>query len=180
MKSSSGNLVHEVPPTDPIKAGVIYRPAEAVFQKGLTAHRNGETAAARALFEAAIDLQRKSGSFQIQARYLSFYGVSLMETSSKRGEALELCRRAVREEFFNPDLFYNLSRVSLRAGHKAEAYRAAMTGLALDSKHPLLRRHVAEMGIRRRPALRFLSRSHFLNRALGKMLRPETQRRHGG
>ena len=152
------------------EGGVICRPAEAAFQKGLVALKGTDPATARVFFEAAIDLQRRSGDQEIQPRYLSYYGLTLREEPSKRATALKLCRRAVKEEFFNPDLFFNLSRVCLFHGIRDEAYQAAIRGLALDPRHSALRRHLTELGRRRRPPLRFLSRSNFLNVAIGRLL----------
>lgn len=152
------------------ESAVICRPAESAFQKGVAALRLSQTETARVFFESAIDLQRQSGSSEIQPRYLSYYGLTLMMNPTKRSTALELCRRAVQEEFFNPDLFLNLSRVCLRYGNRAEAYRAALSGLALDPNHSVLKRHLGAMGTRRPPLLRFLPRSNFLNAALGRIL----------
>lgn len=171
MKSISNSLAPDPKPGAEKTTGVLCRPAEEAFKKGLTALRNSETTVARALFEAAIQLERRSGAARIQPRYISYYGLSLIDDSTRRPMALDCCRRAVKEEFFNPDLFLNLSRVYQILGNRAEAYKAAMRGLALDSKHPGLRSHVSEMGVRRRPPLPFLGRNNFLNVTLGKMLR---------
>jgi tetratricopeptide (TPR) repeat protein len=115
--------------------------------------KGGETAVARALFEAAIKLERRSGANKIQPRYLSYYGLTLMEDPARRPMALDCCRRAVKDEFFNADLFLNLSRVYLRLGNRAEAHKAAMRGLALDPKHGAIQQHLGQMGVRGRPPI---------------------------
>ena len=171
MKSTSGSSAHELKSAADRTAGVICRPAEEAFKKGLFALKNNELTVARALFEAAIQLERRSGATRIQPRYLSYYGLTLVEDPTKLTMAVDCVRRAVKEEFFNPDLFLNLSRVYMRTGTRAEAHKAAMRGLALDPKHPCLRNHLDEMGVRGRPPLPFLGRDNFLNVTLGKMMR---------
>lgn len=172
MKSISGSTAPDAKPlAERGGTGVLCRPAEEAFKKGMFALKNGEMTVARALFEAAIQIERRSGASQIQPRYLSFYGLTLIDDPTKRSMALDCCRRAVKEEFFNPDLFLNLSKVFLRFGNRAEAHKAAARGLALDSRHAGLKAHVSEMGVRGRPPVPFLGRDNFLNVTLGKMFR---------
>jgi tetratricopeptide (TPR) repeat protein len=172
MKTTSGNSAPErrSGATDQ-ETGVLCRPAEEAFRKGLNALKAGETPVARALFEAAIKLERRSGATKIQPRYRSYYGLTLMEDPARRPMALDCCRRAVKDEFFNADLFLNLSRVHLRLGNRAEAHKAAMRGLALEPKHGAIKQHLSQMGVRGRPAIPFLDRANFFNVALGRMLR---------
>jgi len=94
-----------------------------------------------------------------------------MEDPTRRPMALDCCRRAVKDEFFNADLFLNLSRVYLRLGNRAEAHKAAMRGLALEPKHSAIKQHLSQMGVRGRPTIPFLDRSNFLNVTLGRMFR---------
>ena len=174
MKNSSSNSVPERHPAAAPAArdgGVLCKPAEEAFKKGLNALKSSDIAVARALFEAAIQLERRSGATKIQPRYLSYYGLTLMEDPSRRPMALDCCRRAVKEEFFNADLFLNLSKVYMRLGNRAEAHKAAMRGLALDPRHAPIQQHLSEMGVRSRPMLPFLDRSNFLNVTLGRMFR---------
>lgn len=163
------------PPHVQDAAGVLCRPAEGAFKKGILALRRGETKVARALFEAAIQLERESGAIRIQPRFLSYYGLTLMEQPGTVFKAREWCLRATRDEFFNPDLFLNLSKVQAKTGDRGGAYRAAARGLALDPRHPALRQQLAELGVRRSPPLRFLGRSSSLNILLGLILRRKRQ-----
>src|SRR5262245_39791748 len=113
MKNSSSNSAPDrrsdaAPSRD---SGVLCKPAEEAFKKGLNALKSSDLAVARALFEAAIQLERRSGAAKIQPRYLSYYGLTLVEDPARRPMALDCCRRAVKEEFFNANLFLNLSKV---------------------------------------------------------------------
>ena len=171
MKTTSGSSGPDPAHGSARDAGVLCRPAEEAFKKGLAALKNRETAVARALFEAAIQIERRYGVARIQPRYLSYYGVTLVDDLERRPMALDCCRQAVREEFFNPDLFLNLSRVLLRLGNRGEAHKAASRGLALDPRHVGLRAHVQAMGVRGRPVVPFLHRDNRINVTLGRMLR---------
>jgi tetratricopeptide (TPR) repeat protein len=147
MKNTSGNSAPDRRSNGSDReTGVLCRPAEEAFRKGLNALKGGETSVARALFEAAIKLERRSGANKIQPRYLSYYGLTLMDDPTRRPMALDCCRRAVKDEFFNADLFLNLSRVYVRLGNRAEAHKAAMRRLALDPKHAGIQQHSPRWG----------------------------------
>ncbi|HVH07938.1 MAG TPA: hypothetical protein VNE71_18240, partial [Myxococcota bacterium] len=49
-------------------------------------------------------------------RYRSFYGLGLALVERRFEKALELCRSAAKEEFFNPELYHNLARVHMAFG----------------------------------------------------------------
>ena len=145
--------------------------AERTFRKGMAELQAGAIVTALAHFEAALRIEQQRGSPPIP-RYLSYYGVCLAQATRRLKEAREACERAVTAEFYNPDLFLNLGRVCLQAGDRAAAHRALRTGLKLEADHPGLRRALQAMGIRRRPRLGFLRRSHPVNRVLGRFIGP--------
>ena len=84
-------------------------------------------------------------------------------------KALSLCRSAAKEEFFNPALYHNLARVHLAFGFKAEGVRYLRRGLMIDPGNAALAEDLRVLGIRRAPAMPFLSRRHVLNRWLGAL-----------
>ena len=57
------------------------------------------------------------------------------------------------------------------AKNRKGAVHAIAQGLALDSRNAALRALQAEIGVRKRPVVGFLSRSNPVNRTLGKMRR---------
>ena len=57
------------------------------------------------------------------AQYRSFYGLVLGLCERRWEQALELCRSASREEFFDPIHYLNLARLHLAFGFKAEGLR---------------------------------------------------------
>jgi tetratricopeptide (TPR) repeat protein len=146
--------------------------AENSFTRGLAALEGGRGVEALALFEAAIEIEKRAGAgSRPQPRYLSFYGLCLARIANRPKAALTFCREATAQEFFNPDLFCNLGRVLLDVGRRKEAYRAIVEGLTLQPNHAGLRRELEKMGRRRRPTLPFLSRANPINVVLGRLSR---------
>lgn len=103
------------------------------------------------------------------ARFRSGYALALALVRGQFLGAVELARAAVRQEFYNPDLYLNLARIYIAFNCKAEAVRYLRRGLMVDPENERLRRKLEELGIRRRPAIRFLPRGHLLNRVLGRL-----------
>ncbi|MBW2280952.1 MAG: hypothetical protein JRG76_15405 [Deltaproteobacteria bacterium] len=103
------------------------------------------------------------------ARFRSAYALALALVRGQFLGATELARAAVRQEFYNPDLYLNLARIYLAFDFKAEAVRYLRRGLMVDPESERLGRKLAELGVRRRPAIRFLPRGHALNRLMGRL-----------
>ena len=61
------------------------------------------------------------------------------------------------------------SNMRRSAGRRKEAYRNFRRGLDLERGHRGIRTALKKMGVRRRPVLSFLARSHPLNVLLGRM-----------
>ncbi len=149
---------------------MLVRPAEETFTKGVTALHPGRGIEALALFEAALVIERRHGVARLQARYLSFYGLCLGLEAKRVTEGIRYCRDALDLEFFNPDLCWNLGRLLVHAGERAEGYAVLQKGLGLQPKHAGILRELQRMGRRRRPPVRFLARSNPLNVILGRLL----------
>jgi tetratricopeptide (TPR) repeat protein len=99
----------------------------------------------------------------------SYLGLGIAQYRSEIKEGLKLCKHAVKLEFFQPDNYYNLARVHLIAQQRSDAVAAVRRGLDIDPDHGGLQRLQAQLGIRRRQLLPFLSRQHFLNQLLGRL-----------
>jgi tetratricopeptide (TPR) repeat protein len=150
---------------------MLVQAAETRFQRGLVALDAGRSLEALALFEAALELERRLGSSAPQARYLSFYGLCLAGDGRHLREGAEYCRQAIALEFFNADLFWNYGRVLLLSDRRRDAFAAFVKGLSVQKNHQEILRELSRMGWRRPPVLAFLARGNPLNVALGKMLR---------
>lgn len=101
------------------------------------------------------------------AQLRSLLGVAIARALRDFEESRALCESAAKQEFFNPDLYLNLSRIYLEFGRKSEALRYLRRGQMIDPGHVLIRRSIEELGRRRMPILPFLPRRHLVNRALG-------------
>jgi tetratricopeptide (TPR) repeat protein len=139
--------------------------AEEHYRRGCDAFASGDCAAALPHFRAAHRLEPAS------ARYRSYHGLCLGLAERRFDKALELCRSAAKEEFFNPELYLNLARVHLGFGFKGEGIRYLRRGLMIDPANRQIADELRRLGVRRRPVLGFLRRRHLLNRWLGLILR---------
>ena len=99
---------------------------------------------------------------------LSFFGLALVLMQKKFKPAIDLCRRAIDLEFYNGDHYANLARVYIAAGNRKKALETLEQGLRLSKEHPYLIEVRKSMGVRARPAVPFLDRSHPINVTLGQ------------
>ena len=150
---------------------MLVHAAETRFQRGLQAQKDGRGLEALALFEAALELERRLGARTPQARYLSYYGLALARDAGQLREGAELCRQAIALEFFNADLCWNYGRVLLLSDRRKEAYAAFVKGLSVQMNHQEILHELGRMGWRKRPLIGFLSRAHPINAALGRLFR---------
>jgi predicted Zn-dependent protease len=103
------------------------------------------------------------------ATYRSSYALALALVRGQFLGAVELARASVRQEFYNPDLYLNLSRIYLAFDFRAEAVRFLRRALMVDPENERVHRQMAGLGIRRRPPIRSLPRGHAINRWLGRV-----------
>ncbi len=85
--------------------------------------------------------------------------------------ALEVCRSAAVHYPFDGDICMNRARAEIFVANRVKALQSIETGLRFSHRHRGLLELRKRMGVRSRKPLPVLSRSHLLNRALGKMLR---------
>jgi tetratricopeptide (TPR) repeat protein len=133
-------------------------------------YRRGRALLAESRDPEALDCFRSAHQIdRANPRYRSFYGVGLALVERRFEKALELCRSAAKEEFFNPELYHNLARVHMAFGFKSEAIRYLRRGLMIDPANAGLASDLERLGRRRLPVLHFLPRNHPVNRWLGRM-----------
>ena len=137
--------------------------AEELLRRGIELLEQGDLQAACECFRGAHSLD------PTHPRYRSYHGLGLALGERRFSPALELCRAAAREEFFNPEQYLNLARVHLAFGFKAEGIRYLRRGLMIDPQNAPILAELARLGVRRSPVLRFLPRRHLLNRCLGRL-----------
>jgi tetratricopeptide (TPR) repeat protein len=137
--------------------------AEEQYRRGRALLAESRDVDALECFRSAHQIDRAN------PRYRSFYGLGLALVERRFEKALELCRSAAKEEFFNPELYHNLARVHMAFGFKSEAIRYLRRGLMIDPANAGLASDLERLGRRRMPVLQFLPRNHPVNRWLGRM-----------
>ena len=159
------------------------RKGSALLEKGFTAeehHRRGiALLEAGHGSEAYEHLSRAYLSDPQMPRHRSFYALALALVRGQFLGAIELARAAIRQEFYNPELYLNLARIYLAFDFKAEAVRFLKRGLMVDPENPHLLGRLVALGVRRKPPLPFLPRTHRANRILGILQARLTRPRRG-
>jgi hypothetical protein len=110
---------------------------------------------------------------------LSYYGCleAILNKNYKLG--IETCSKAIKmfkgktpfgQEFFYPVFYLNLGKTHLAAGNKKGAIEAFYKGLTYDYENKDLLREIKKLGMRGRPVMSFLPRSHPINKYIGMIL----------
>jgi tetratricopeptide (TPR) repeat protein len=99
---------------------------------------------------------------------LSHFGLCLALVQKKMKPAIDLCKRAIELQFYNVDHYANLSRVYVAAGNRKKAIEAIEQGAKTHPQDEVLLAVRRELGIRSRPPVPFLDRSHPINVTLGQ------------
>lgn len=145
--------------------------SERSFERGVRSLDRGNLLEALAYFEACLRLEECNLRSTRRAKYASYYGYCLAVALGRTREALEICNRAASSDLFNPEIYLNLARVQLMATDRRGAWNSLVRGLSLDPGHRAIRTEMKKMGLRRRPVVPFLERSHPLNRAAGLLVK---------
>lgn len=138
---------------------------EALFRFGLQLFERDQRSS-----EAAFALERAYRAKPSNARYASYYGLSLALSSNRLKDAEALCMHAVKLDAYHSELFHNLGRVRVMLRDRKGALAAFKQGLSLDRNDAKIHKALTKMGTRRPPVLGFLSRQHPLNKYLGLLL----------
>jgi len=139
--------------------------AEALLVRAIELCRRDEWAKALPLLKQV----QESGRPGLPAIFYSYLGHAVARVERRVQDGLQLCQQAVKLEFYQPDHYLNLARTQVLAGERGPAVRALHKGLKLDPKHRGLLKLQRELGVRRLPVIRFLSRDNFLNQLLGRL-----------
>lgn len=99
---------------------------------------------------------------------LSYFGLTLALVKKDYKHAIELCKRAMNLEFYNPDHYVNLTKVYTAAGKRKKAIETAEAGLKLHAEYDPLIAVRRTLGVRARPAVPFLDRENPINVSLGQ------------
>ncbi|MGZ7077806.1 MAG: tetratricopeptide repeat protein [Thermoanaerobaculia bacterium] len=103
------------------------------------------------------------------ANALSYFGLCLAMVHRKFKEGVELCKRALDLEFYNGDHYANLARIYLAGNNRKKALETVQAGLRVSPENNDLIKLRKQMGVRARPTVPFLDRSHPINVSLGQV-----------
>jgi Flp pilus assembly protein TadD len=131
------------------------------FKTGLNLLRDNYAEKALPHMRRAVDLDRNN------PYYMSYLGVVLARSERKWGEAERLCDSAVRMKRNQAQLYLNLADVYKTAGRREDAVEALQAGLKFARRDVRLNIAMNKLVPRRSPVLRFLGRTHPINRQLG-------------
>jgi len=102
------------------------------------------------------------------ANGLSFYALALALVQKKYKQAIDLGKRAIDLEFYNGDHYANYARVYMLVNNRKKALETVENGLKIAPENDQLKKVRQELGVRARPAVPFLDRSHPINVSLGQ------------
>jgi len=105
---------------------------------------------------------------QLPPYYYGYLGHGVIRLQRRSREGIALCKKAVKRGYADPDNHYNLARSYWLLGKRKPAVSALEAGMRIDRAHPGLSSLREEMGYRRPPVIKFLSRDNFLNQYLGR------------
>jgi predicted Zn-dependent protease len=132
-----------------------------IFSQGLDYLRRNRIPEAANAFRRAFKMDSEN------PRHLSYYGLILALGDENLQDAINFCRGAIVRAAYEPEFYVNLSKVYVKAGQRKKALEALVEGMNFDRSNTLLRMEMKRLGVRRKPAISFLSRDHILNRSLG-------------
>ena len=99
---------------------------------------------------------------------LSYFGLCLALVQKKYRAAADLCKRAIDLEFYNGDHYANYARVYMLVNNRKKALETVENGLKIAPENDQLLKVRKELGVRARPTVPFLDRSHPINVSLGQ------------
>jgi tetratricopeptide (TPR) repeat protein len=108
---------------------------------------------------------------------LSYFGLCLALVQKKMKPAIDLCKLAIDLEFYHVDHYANLARVYVAAGNRKKAMETIDQGLKSHPEDEALLEVRRQIGIRSRPPVPFLDRSHPINVTLGQARHAKKERR---
>ena len=145
------------------------------LRRGIGHCRAGELEDGLVILREAYDDSR--GQLSESAVALSYLGYASARCEDKAREGLRLCKLAAKRKFYDPEVQLNLSRVYLMLGDRRRAVGAMETGLKIHGEYEPLLQLRDEIGFRRPPVLRFLSRNNPVNQLLGRLRHAMLERR---
>ena len=138
--------------------------AERKFNEGLAALADSRHTQAAEHFRDAMQIEETRNASRRDMRYLSYYGLSVARAGGNSAIGVRACRDAAQQEPHRPIFLLNLGLAHLECGEPDRAFGCFRRGASLAPTHGPLRREMARLTRRMRPALKELGRNHIAHR----------------
>ncbi len=150
------------------------------FEEGLGHLKEGRP-------EEAFDLLKEASEADPgNPWYRSYYGLCLGYLK-RFAEAEKQCQTAIDQHMAKAQFYVNLGEVYLLGARRKQAHEMFKEALKWEKENPMAKKYLAQMGLRKKPVLPFLDRTHPVNVSLGKLrhklskpLQPGRERRETG
>jgi len=141
---------------------------EEILKRGRDALKLQRYPQAREFLSEYCNRQTKR-DLSVPTGILASYALSLGHTHALK-EGLELCLKAVSSDRRNPHIYWSLVQLYMLSGSRKKAIEALEVGLKVAPDHRGLKKLRDDLGVRKPPPIRFLSRDSIVNVKLGKAL----------
>ena len=141
---------------------------EELLKRGRDALKLQRFTQAREFLSAYCERQNKR-DLSIPTGILASYALALGHTHGLK-EGMELCLKAVASDRRNPHIYWSLAQLYMLSGSRKKAIEAIDVGLRVTPDHRGLLKLREDLGVRRPPPIRFLSRDSLVNVKLGRAL----------
>jgi tetratricopeptide (TPR) repeat protein len=141
---------------------------EELLKRGRDALKLQRFAQAREFLSEYCNRQNKR-DLSIPTGILASYALALGHTHGLK-EGMELCLKALASDKRNPHIYWSLAQLYMLSGSRKKAIEAIEVGLRVTPDHRGLLKLREDLGVRRPPPIRFLSRNSLVNVKLGKAL----------
>lgn len=108
---------------------------------------------------------------QIPGAILSYYGVAIAYGEKNFTEGIVFCKKALNRKDLAPEFYLHAAELLIRNRQKKDAFKVLEEGLGKFKGHPKIKAKLEEFGVRKRPPIPVLKRSHPVNKVLGKIMR---------
>ena len=145
-----------------VDVSVVHVPER--LREGMLLVERGQLDEASKLFEGYLELNPDS------AMALSFVGMLRAVHGGQVTQGTSLCQQALKRDSREVLCYLNLSKAYLASGDRYLCVRTLHKGLKIRSPHrELLLNFHKSIGVRRSPAIPFLSRNNPINNLLGRL-----------
>lgn len=135
-------------------------------RQGIDAARKGKYLDALSILGNFYD---QPGSAEQSADGLSWYGFCLAVINKDYRHAVECCNVALERQPDRAVHYLNLAKIHLASGNRKKAIEAVDRGLKAQPNDQELKGFRQQLGVRARPAVSFLDRSHPVNVTIGQV-----------